>query len=239
MERPLFIGLIRQTKNTLDSVKKITQLSRGKFSDKEFGEFYCRMMNREIETHDFVLNRFLDYIKVTTPFRKKGTVNHFIEEALKKQQVRLGEKKVKLFRHLEKDLPETIVPDEHLKFILNAVLEYVMVSMPSGGNIELFTRSLAHQQETLGKAMIEDERKHIEISVAFTGYKKSVEQQGQTPSKDEIASELVFQLADSVVKMNQGITRVEVDEISSKKSISLRFPAEKRKTFFYEPATNH
>jgi hypothetical protein len=239
MEWSLLIELVHHTKSTLDSIKKYTQLSRGKFSDKEFGEFFYRMITKEIEKNDLLVNSFLNYIKVTTPIRKKGTVNTLIEEVLKKHHVRLEENKTKIFRNFEKDLPETIVPDEQLRFILDSILQYAMASMRSDGDIEFLTKSCALQKESSEDPGFEKDRKYIEILVAFTSYKKPMGrsmQELRTPTpKEEIVSDVLLRLVHATVEVNQGVTRLEVDETKAKKSILLKLPAERRKMVIYEP----
>jgi hypothetical protein len=243
MEWPLFIELIHQTKSTLDSIKKYTQLSRGRFSDKEFGEFFYRMITKEIEKNDLVVNSFLNYIKVTTPIPKKGTVNTLIEEVLKKHQGRLEENKTKIFRNFEKDLPETIVPDEQLRFILDSILQYAMASMRSDGNIEFLTKSSALQKESSEEAVFENGSKSIEILVVFTSHKKPTEkpmQELRTPApKEEFISDVLLRLVDATVEMNRGVTRLEVDETKAKKSVFLKLPAERRKVVSYESTSTH
>ena len=243
MERSLLIELIQHTKNTLDSIKTLSHLSRGKFSDKEFGEFFYRTITKDIENNYQVLNSFLNYIKTTTPIRKRGTVNALIEEVLKKHQVRLAEKKTKIFRNLGKDLPETIVPDEQLRFILDSVLQYAMASMPSDGNIEFLTKSYALRKESSEEAITEKDRKDIEVIVAFTSYKKPVEKSMEelrkpTP-KEEFVSEALLRLVDATVKMNQGVTRLEVDETKAQKSVFLKLPVERRNVVFYESTSTN
>lgn len=243
MEWPLFIELIHHTKSTLDAIKKYTQLSRGRFSDKEFGDFFYRMITKEIEKNDLVVNSFLNYIKVTTPVRKKGTVNTFIEEVLKKYQVWVEENRVKISRNFEKDLPETIVPDEQLRFILDSVLRYAMASMRSDGSIEFSTRSSALQKESSEEAVFEKDSKSVEILVVFTSYKKPVEkpvQELRTPTpKEEFVFDVLLRLVDATVKMNRGVTRLEVDETNAKKSVFLKLPAERRKIVFYESTSTN
>jgi len=238
MERSLLIELIHHTKGTLESIKKITQLSREKFSDKEFAEFFYRMIVKDIEKNDLMLNSFLNYIKATTPIRKRGTVNTLIEEVLKKHQVRLEEIRTKIFRNFEKDLPETIVPDEQLRFILDTLLQYVIASIPSDAKIQISAKSLALQKESTEEAILETERKVIEISVAFPSYKKPPEKPMEalrtvTP-EEEFASNLAVRLVEAVVKMNRGITRFEIDEKEATRLIFLIFPAERRNVVFYE-----
>ena len=224
MERSLFIELIHQTQTTLDSIKKYIQLSVGKFSDKEFGEFFYRMITKEIEKNDLLANSFLNYVKVTTPIRKKRTANTLIEEVLRKHQVRLEKKRTQIFRYFEEDLPETIVPNEQLRFILDSILQYAMTSMCSDGDIEFLTKSSALQKELDEDPRFEKDRKYIEILVAFTS------------PKEEVVSDVLLRLVEATVEMNQGVTRFDVDETKAKKSVILKLPVERRKVFFYESA---
>jgi hypothetical protein len=105
------------------------------------------------------------------------------------------------------------------------------------------TKSFTLQKESGEEAVIEKDRKYIEVLVAFTSYKKPMEksmEELRTPtSQEEIASDLVLKLVDVIVKMNQGITRFEVDNTKAKKFIFLKFPVEKRKVVFYEPMSTN
>lgn len=238
MDRSLFIELIHFTKSTLDSIKNFTQLSRGKFSDKEFGEFFYRMVTKDIEKNNLLLNGFLNYIKATTPIRKKNRVNILIEEVLKNHQVRLEEKRTKIFKNFGKDLPETIVPNEQLRYILDSLLQYAIASMPPDGSIEFLTKSLVLQRDMGEETFSNKIGKYIEILMTFTGHKKPKEQLGKeletpTPQK-EVVWDLVLRLVEDIVHRNQGMMKFEVDEIEAKKFISLKFPFERRKVVYYQ-----
>ena len=124
-----FIELIERIKNTLGSIRNYTQISRGKFSDKEFGEYFYRAVTEDVEKMDMVLNGLINYIKLNTPIRKTDTVHRLMEEVLRKNQTKLEEKGIKLFKKFEKDLPETIVPDEQLKYILSSVFQYALANI--------------------------------------------------------------------------------------------------------------
>jgi hypothetical protein len=232
MERSLLFELIHHTKSTLDSIKKFTQLSRGKFSDKEFGELFYQMITKDIEKNDLLLNSFLNYIKATTPIRKKGTVHNLIEEVLKKHQVRLEENKTKILKDLEKDLPETIVPDEQFRFILDSILQYAMASIPPDGSIEFLTKSFVLQKETReDQAFFKKNGKYIEILVVLPYYKEPKEQ--PVPQK-EVVPDLILRLVHDMVERNEGMIKFELDETKAKKFISLKFPVERRSVFRYE-----
>jgi hypothetical protein len=238
MEGPLFIELIHRTKTLLNTISKLTQLTRGKFLDREFGEFFSKAISRDIEKHNLVLNTFLNYIASTTPIPKRGTVNKIIEEGLKKRQVLLEEKGTKILKEMEKDLPETIVPDEQLRFILDSLLQYVIALTPADGNLKVLTKSF-----TLPGGAAEDKEffkrngKYVEILIAFASQKKPAEQSGKgsgaLPPHEEVLADLVYRLVDMIVKKNHGAIRFEVDERESKNKIILKFPVERRRVVHY------
>ena len=228
-------------KSVLDSIKSLTQFSQDRFSDKELGKFLYQTMTRDITKTDLLLSGLLNYFQVTTPIKKVNTVNAFIEKVLKKNKAQLEEKRAHLFKKLEENLPEIIVPDEQLKYILNFVLQYVILSTPPNGNIEFLTRSFIFQRET-GEAQAFFERYggYIEISVVFSGDREPVGQPaaawGQIPTiqKDE-ALEFMLRLVKGMVLKNWGKMNFETDKKKGKTILSLRFPLERRKVVSYPP----
>jgi len=232
MKRQLLIELIQYTQSNLDSIKKFTELAHGKFSDGEFGKFVYQTIIKDIEKNDLVLTSFLNYTKVTTPIRKRGTVNTLIEEVLKKHQVRLEENKNKILRNFEQDLPETIVPNEQLKYILDSVFQYIVASIPPNGSIEFLTKSIVLQNETReDHEFFKKNGKYIEILVALTYYKEPKEQ--PVPQK-EVVPHLILRLVHDIVERNEGMIKFELDETKAKRFISLKFPVERRNVFRYE-----
>ena len=129
MERTLFIELIQRTKVVLNTIDKLAQLSQEKFGDKNFRELFYKTISNDIDNHNLLLNTFLKYIESTTPIPKKDTLIKLIEDVLKRHKVRLEKKRIKILKQFEEDLPETIVPDEQLEFILDSLLQYVLVLM--------------------------------------------------------------------------------------------------------------
>jgi len=231
-----FIELIQSIKNTLSSVRNYTQMSRGKFSDKEFGEYFYRAVTGDIEKIDMVLSGLVNYIKLNTPIRKTNTVHRLIEEELKKYQVKLEEKGIKLFKRFEKDLPETIVPDEQLKYILSSVFQYALANISPNLNMGLITRSFVLEKEVgEGPPLFQKDGRYIEISVVFMGYKKTAEQGvGTTTLQKEEPLDLILRFVKEVVQRNQGMMKIEGDEKKAKTFVSLRFPVERRKVVYYQ-----
>ena len=233
-----FIELVHRIKNPLVSVKTFTQMLREKFSDPEFRDTFYRIVTDDIEKIDRVLNDLLNYIKVNTPLSKTNTVNLILEEVLQGLEPQLDTRKVKVFKKLEKDLPETIVHEEHLKYILNSILQFAVPSIPLNGSIGFMTKSFIPEGEQT--RAIEKDGKYIEILIIFTGYKKSVESFETllgipgVPTGDPI--ELELRLAKEMIQKNQGLMKLEVNEMKPRTLISLRFPVERRKTVYY-PST--
>jgi nitrogen-specific signal transduction histidine kinase len=193
-------------------------------------------VNEDIEKMNMVLNSLLDYIKVHTPIRKTNTVHNIMEEVLKKHQAKLDEKGVKVLKKLEKDLPETVVPDEQLKYIVSSLLQYAVALTPPNWNLGLSTRSLILDDEaTEVQSLFKRAGKYIEISVVFPGHQRPSEpaSEAATIPKEE-ASDLILRFAKDVVLHNHGMMNIEADEKKTKTLISVRFPVERRKVVYYQ-----
>jgi signal transduction histidine kinase len=193
-------------------------------------------VNEDIEKMNMVLNSLLDYIKVHTPIRKTNTVHNIMEEVLKRHQAQLDEKGVKVLKKLEKDLPETVVPDEQLKYILSSLLQYAVALTPPNWNLGFSTRSLILDDEaTEVQSLFKRAGKYIEISVVFLGHQRPSEPASEAAAiPKEEASDLILRFAKDVVLHNHGMMNIEADEKKTKTLISVRFPVERRKVVYYQ-----
>jgi len=186
-----------------------------------------------------MLDSLLDYIRINTPVKKTNTVHLLLEESLGRHAGHFQKKGVKIIRKFQKDLPETIVPDEQLKYILTSVLNYATPVITSNGRIGFFTRTIDTPKRTgSSNVFLLKEGKFVEILIGFTGHKKvnqnsEIEWTIQTLEKEE-PMDFILRLVKEVVQKNQGIMNMEVDEKKSKTLISLKFPVERRKVFRYQ-----
>jgi hypothetical protein len=148
----------------------------------------------------------------------------------------LEEKGIKLFKRFEKDLPETIVPDEQLRYILSSVFQYALANISPNLNMGLITRSFVLEKEVgEGPPLFQKDGRYIEISVVFMGYKKTAEQGvGTTTLQKEEPLDLILRFVKEVVQRNQGMMKIEGDEKKAKTFVSLRFPVERRKVVYYQ-----
>ena len=238
---PLFIELAHRITNTLSSIKNITQLSRGKFRDLEFETYFHRSVTDDIERIESVINGLLNYIKVSTPILKSNTVHSLLEEIIEKHRDQIEEKKVRFYKRFEKELPETMVHEEQLRYVLNSILQYVIVSIPSNGSIALLTK-VYDRQKTGGdkKGAIQKDGRYVEVMVGFTGYNKppvspDMGFRNAALQRDE-AMDLILRLVKKIVQKNMGVMRFDIDEKKPQTFISLIFPVERRKIVSYPRA---
>jgi len=239
---PFFIEVMGQFTEILSTLRNHTQNFQEKVSGRELGASLNRMITEDIKKIELVQNSLLNYIRIDNPIIKTDTVNILLEEELKKYQVELEEKKIKLFKTLEKGLPESAVPDDQLRYILSCLLQYVMALILPNGNFGLFTRSVAPQKEMgEGQALGKKGEKYIEILMVCMDYKKPTISSGMAfgiqTRQEKGMLDLALRLVDMIVKRNRGMMKLEVDEKKAKTSISLRFPMERRKVVYYQGPT--
>ncbi len=232
---PFFIDLIDQFKETLKNLRNQTRFFQEKVRDQEFGAHLNRTIMEDIKKIELLQDSLINYIKINNPIIKTNTVNTLLEEELKKYQVELEEKKIKLFKTLEKKLPETAVPDDQLRYILSSVFQYLITLMPPSVSFGLFTKSLVLQRERSDdQALAQKEEKYVEILMVYTGYKKQT--MGIPAHQKEGILNFTLRLVDEIVQRNRGLMKFEEDEKKEKTTISLRFPVERRKVVYFSPA---
>lgn len=233
-----FLELVHRIKNPLVSIKTFTQLLRDKFNDQEFRNYFYRIVTEDIEKIDTVLTGLLDYIRINHPIEKKDTVHSIIEDVLKRHQVEIENKRIKLFRKYEKDLPETILHEEQLRYILTSLIQYAIPSIPNNGSIGFLTKSLEDRKGNDGQESLSSkEKRYIEILMVFTGYKKPSEPMDSflglpSPSSEKLA-DLEIRLLKEMIERNHGKMTFEVNEKKLRTLISLKFPVERRKVITY------
>ncbi|MBM4338437.1 MAG: hypothetical protein FJ110_02730 [Deltaproteobacteria bacterium] len=239
---PFFIDLIDQFKDKLKEIRNFTRTHHNKCGDKDFIALLSQMLADELKKTDLVQTNLLNYIRINNPILKTDTIITLLEEELEKCRIELETGKIRLFKKLEKNLPETAIPDDQLRYIFNCLLQYVFASAPSGGAIGLYTRSLGLQKETGEPAAPgPGEEKQIEILMVYTDNQKTPAQiepaLGVSARQKKGILDLTLRLADEVVRKNRGVMKFEEDEKKQKTTISLRFPVERRKVVYYRPSS--
>jgi len=235
-----YVELFNRMKASLAAMQAYAFILRDNSKDKELGEHFYRIVNADIEKTVSLLNCFNDYVNFSTPMIKSNTVNILIEEVINKHVSQFEEKKVKIIKkQFEKDLPETILPDEQLRYILNSVIECVFLSIPLNGSIGFLTRSFDIEGLTSEeKRELQKDGHYLEILVVSTSYEKLGEQTEVVPGipirpQQEEATELILKLAKEIIKKNRGMMRQRVYEDKKITLISLILPVERRNVIRY------
>lgn len=233
---PIFLELIQRIEQSMESIKQVTQLSRGQFAGRTSGDQFYQVIREETEKVDLLLSSVQNYIKISSPVKKRDTVHKIIEETLKKHQAGIEEKKVRVLKKLEEGLPEIIAPDEHLRYIYDSLLQYALATIPPNGGIGFVTRPVFNQKESNAEhPHFVDEGKYIELLVLFDGYRETGRAHGTGlkdafPKKKESLG-IELRLIEEMVTRNLGRMTFEIDEKKRRTSISIKFPQERRKSF--------
>ncbi len=228
------VDLICTVRKSLDEVVNQTETYEKKYTSNGLGECFFRLRS-DIRKIDFLFDNLLQYNKIVTPVRKTNTVHNLIDNVLKKYDTLFEERETLIFRRFEKDLPEVIVPDEQLRYLLDSILQYILGLMPFGGGISFSTRSLVIQEkEDEKKPLLEQNNRWVEILVIFTPYRSSTEEAKSILGIQENLTEqnpldLILQLAKKVVDKNKGLMKVKLAEGRKESSISLLLLAERRR----------
>ncbi len=234
------VELIYTIKKTLISIKNTSTLSADRFNDVEFRKLAQKSVIEEIKTIDSVLNSLLNYININTPIIKSNTISNILEEVLEANKKQIEGKRIKIFRKNEKDLPETFIHDEQMRFVLNSVLQYALLCVPLGGTIGFLIKSFNFNNGGAGK-QVSSERNggYIEAAIGFIGESSDLPKNGGRglAVHEQGTANLILQLVKEILQNNHGGMTYEFDPKKPRTLITLRFPIERRKVLYYEPVS--
>jgi nitrogen-specific signal transduction histidine kinase len=235
-----FSMVVSRVKNTLDTIKTFTHLSRDKLDNKEFKEYFLKLINEDVEEIESVLNSLLGYVKINNPVIKSNTVHLVTEEALKKHESRIEGRNIKIVKRFGQNLPETVVPEQQLRYILNSLVEYAIALTVSNGTIGFMTKTSVIEKEIdKTQTLFQKDGQCVEIVIVFTGPRKRPERfetvLGPPPVRKQEVSDLKLLLVQQIIRRNRGIMKYDVDEKTPRTYMSLRFPVERRKVVYYPP----
>ena len=135
------VELVHCIKNSLTSIYHTTSSAMEEIHDTERKKDSHTQVKQDIQKIDSVLNSLLNFININTPIAKTNTLYVILEEVLEANEKQLREKNIKIIKKCEKDLPETYIHNEQVRFILHSVLQYAIFSTPRNETIGCFNES--------------------------------------------------------------------------------------------------
>jgi hypothetical protein len=231
----LVADLANRIRKTVVEMRDLAQSSRGKFNEPAFGQEFHRRMTECIDHSEADLNCFLDYLRIKSPVRQTNLIHLILEESLEKHKKKLMDKELRIFKkQFEKGLPDASVHIEELRFILNWVLEYAIISAVPNRSIGLLTRSLEVEEgKEAIKSLQQRGAKCIEIVIVLRD-DEAPSKQAESPPKigtthNEGERGWILPLVDDIVQNNRGSLKLSADGESRLKMVSLILPVERRK----------
>jgi len=234
------IELVQSIKNTLASIYHVTSHTFEKVEDAETRKHTRTRVKEDIKNIDSVLNSLLNFININTPIARTNTLYTIFEEILEANERQLQEKNIKIIKRCEKDLPETYIHNEQVRFILHSILQYAIFSTSPNGNIGFLMKSLDfHEGMDTNKTSPENKGGYVEMVIGFNGGRKLANRSetlsGIPEDQREEAVELILKLVKEILQKNHGRMMVETNGKRPNTLITLRFPIERRNVVYYAP----
>ena len=236
----LFDELINYMKGSLAAMKSFAILSRDAFKDAELGGHYYNIISEDIERTMSVLDCYCSYLRFNNPARKKGTIQTLMEGTLNVHEKQLKDKNITIInKQFEKDLPEAMMPDAQLRYVLDTIIQYSLLSLPHYSSLGFLTRLYDHSggngQEQGG---LQKDRQYIEILVVSSHREKSKGfSAGVGAGNNGAGTELMLELVEEVIGKNQGGMKLKSYDQKEMSFISLILPVDRRKVLQF-PSPN-
>ncbi len=232
------IEMAQDIKRTLDAMFRSSLLGLEKANDAEVKKESRAGIMKNYKKIDLVLNIFLNYIRMSQPMVKKDTIHTLLEELLAGSQKELEDKSILLTKDYHAQLPEITVHEEQLKFILASVLQYAILTTPVNGSIRVTTRPVFLQKSSEEEKIVPLKGRYSEVSIQCSFLDKPIPETGKkaeawNPFQEEGFRSLLL-VSRELVQRHQGNFEFKVDDKELRKSITLRFPAERRQSFYYK-----
>lgn len=237
---PVFlVETLRDIKRTVGSIYKIGLFSKEAPDNNEDREHSRMAMTKAYDHIVSTVDMLSSYINATSPIVKKNTIHCILEEILESNERKLHAKQIELKKTLGEELPETIIQDEQVRFILNLLLQYVILSTPSGGSIEIVTQFVNHHEKQDLARNDSLKSKYSEVLISSSCHKYSLNESPGAPEVPRIerdsSSQFILRLVREMIRRNQGMIDFRIDQMKSRTWISLRFAIERRRVAYYRP----
>ena len=230
------MGWHERAEKPLKSMREMVDLSRERFVDREFGQFFSRMVQKDLDRVEGLLKDVFDFLAIMNPIERRGTVNTLLLEMIGRHRPHLEGKGITVLRALEDSLPETTVPCDPLRYVFNGLFRWLASSILPGGSMEVVTESYPPQVSGKKGQCESALDNFIRVSIRFTDVE---EDQARRKSDSPLVKgpawqyDLSLKLAKQVVEGNSGMVLVGSADGQRRNLITVVLPAERRKSFYY------
>jgi hypothetical protein len=189
---------------------------------------------------DLILNIFQNYIRMSQPVAKKDTIHTILDELLAGYQKELEDKSILVSKDYHAQLLEITIHEEQLRFILGSILQYAILTTPMNGSLRVGTRPVLLQKSPEEEKIVPLKGRYSEVSVLCSFLEKPALDPGKKPGAPNPSQEEGFRslllVSRELVQKHQGNFEFKVDDVEMRRSIIMRFPAERRQSFYYKSA---
>ena len=161
-----FVELIKQVKGSLSAMMTLAFFSRDKFKDAELGQHFYEIVSEDLEKTISLLNCYRNYITLEQTDKRGNTVRTLIERVINEHEDLLKKKSIQIIKkQFDEDLPETAMPEVHLQYVLDALIQYTIRTLPSGGSMGFLTRTFDGTEKMEIQNELQKNTKYIEILI--------------------------------------------------------------------------
>jgi hypothetical protein len=234
------IEMAQDIKKTADAMFRSSLLGMEKANDAEARKDSRTSVMKSHKKIDLILNIFLNYIRMSQPLVKKDTIHAILEELLAGYQKDFEDKSILVSKDYHAHLLEITVHEEQLRFILSSVLQYAILTTSVNGSIRIVTKPVVLQKSPEEEKIVPLKGRFSEVSIQCSYVESPIPDSGKkvespAPPREEGFRSLLL-VSREIVQRHQGSFEFKVDDRDLRKSITLRFPAERRQSFYYKSA---
>ena len=194
-------------------------------------------MSEDVGKTMSVLDCYCNYLRFNNPARKKDTIQTLIEEALKVHEKQLKDKNITIInKQFEKDLPETMMPDAQLRYVLDTIIQYSLLTMSHHSSLGFLTRLYDHTEGNgQGQNGLEKDRQYIEILVVSSHRERPKgSPAGVAAGNNGAGTELMLELVKEVIRKSHGVMKLKSYDQKGMSFISLILPVDRRKVLQFQ-----
>ena len=142
-------GLAHEVKNPLTSVRAFVQLVRRKHEDREFIEQFDRVVLREVDRINAIVEDFLDITRPAPLHRVPLDISDCLERIVETYSQQMQQQRIALELSWPDSLPQIEVDPEHLHRALGNIVLNALEAMPEGGQLSITCRTVPRALEAI------------------------------------------------------------------------------------------